>query len=260
MGTCGCLTNSDCPSGHCNTDTKQCTGLTPSAICDSCDVEANNCDNGATCVANSTGTYPKCIIANSLNYGESCCKTQQCKGSAKCVDHGQGKKCYQGYGQACSPTKQCFYGSSVPGIFGPPEGDVGSVCVPLLPFYNVCNPSPCIPGAGLCGIYSCNPTGTIEISYSDNEVSPPPVADATWNAVKNVLSSIWDEGETFDPSISVVLPPELALFQPFLVELAQAHACINPGSIPEGGACIGTNHCKEGLTCKGIPFWSICVP
>jgi hypothetical protein len=61
MGTCGCLAASDCTSGTCNTDTHECTGLAPAGICEDCDVDANNCTNGATCVPNTSGLYPKCI-------------------------------------------------------------------------------------------------------------------------------------------------------------------------------------------------------
>jgi hypothetical protein len=168
------------------------------------------------------------------------------------------KKCYQGYGQACSPGKSCFYGAMADGIAGPPEGDVGSICIPGL---QVCNPSPCVPGLGLCGVYSCNPTGSIEISYEDDEVELPG-DEALWSTWRTALSQIWDEGEIFDPSVpfTQILPPKLLWLAPLLTEFAQAHACINPGSLSQGKVCIGTNHCEEGLTCKGFPFWSICVP
>jgi hypothetical protein len=76
--------------------------------------------------------------------------------------------------------------------------------------------------------------------------------DPYWNLLKPLVDLFWDEGDIFDPSAPpAALPASLAL---------EAHACINPGSLSQGKACIGTNHCEEGLTCKGFPFWSICVP
>jgi hypothetical protein len=257
MGKCGCLINADCASGNCNTNTNECVGGAPLEICEACNPETDVCVSGASCLT--TGVTSACVDYNTLNYGDTCCKTAQCKGSMMCADNGNGKKCYQGYGQACGPSNNCALGAAT----GIPAEDVATFCIPGL---QVCNPSACVPGVGLCGPFDCVPTGSIEISYEDDEVNlpGPPIAHP---AIRAALGNIWEEGEVFDPSVpfedllaGTPLPPALFWLPAVLQELATAHACMAPGTIPQGKHCLGTNHCQEGLTCKGLPFWAICLP
>jgi hypothetical protein len=193
---------------------------------------------------------------DSKNYGEGCCKTAQCIGGMKCVNHGSGKKCYKGYGDACDINLVGFSdgdGYCFLDVFKVDEGEAATLC---FPFVERCNPAPCIPGENMCGVYSCNPIGSLEIQFYSWQLNLAVGAAQGW-------PFFWQEGDVIDiggdffPDFLMLGYPALnALFVTFL----NGHACINPGTIPENGWCIGTNHCQEGLTCKGIPFESKCKP
>jgi hypothetical protein len=247
IGVCGCLLDSDCPaSNNCNEDTNQCAAVVAQNECTSCDPSIEGICGQNTCYT--TGTTSACVDLKSKSYGDTCCKTVQCKSTMKCVNHGSGKKCYRGYGNACNFASQpendgyCFLDIGIVD-----EGDGATVC---FPFVKRCNPSPCIPGAGLCGLNSCNPIGTLEILYGSW------VLPFAANIAQDFLD--WEEGDVIDIGEDFVTGDPVV--DTLINQFVDGYACINPGTIPQGKFCIGTNHCQEGLTCKGIPFESKCLP
>ena len=247
IGSCGCLVDSDCSSNNCNEDTNQCVSVAAQNECTSCDPSIEGICGDNTCYT--TGSSSACVNFDSKDYGETCCKTAQCKGGMKCVNHGSGKKCYKGYGQACDipnlPSNgdgYCFLD-----ILKVDEGEGATVC---FPFVERCNPAPCVPGANLCGVHSCNPIGPLEIQYYSWQLS------LAADFAQNVLG--WEEGDVIDIAQDFTTG-DIAI-DSMVNQFVDGYACINPGTVPENGWCIGTNHCQQGLTCKGIPFESKCKP